>query len=94
MKQNQETPLAKRTVFVLAISVLLLWLGLHVQVLFSTQHGLIRCALTILFSILIAIRPKPKSHTPKPTPLWLLSGASIIGALLLRLVWMTSGIIT
>jgi hypothetical protein len=38
MKQNQDTPLAKRTVFVLAVSVLLLWLGLGVTITFFKGH--------------------------------------------------------
>ncbi len=83
MKQNQDTPLAKRTVFVLAVSVILLWLGLNANTLCSTQHGFIRCTLTLLFAVLIAIRPKPTNTVQKQQPLWLPTTAALFGVICL-----------
>ena len=52
-----------------------LWMALNAPVLYSSQHGGIRFSLTILFSLLILLRPKPDpeegtSRPGHPAPAW------------------------
>lgn len=65
MNENRGSFALKPALAVLTAAALLLWIGLHVSDLFTSQHGTVRCVLTSLFAILILLRPKPKEKTRK-----------------------------
>ena len=65
MNENRGSFALKPVLAALTAAVLLLLIALHVSVLFTSQHGTVRCVLTSLFAILILLRPKPKAKTGK-----------------------------
>ncbi len=60
MNGNRGSSMLRRIVAATAAALLVLWMGLHAERLFSSQHGIIRFSLTTLFAVLILLRPKPK----------------------------------
>ncbi len=65
-KERGSSPL-RLCLAALTVAVLLLWIGLHASILFTSQHGTVRCVLTSLFAVLILLRPKPKTDAVKTT---------------------------
>jgi len=65
MNENRGSSTLKLAVAVMTTAVLLLWIVLHASVLFTSQHGTVRCVLTSLFAVLIFLRPKPESAPEK-----------------------------
>ncbi len=65
MNENRGTTTSKPILAALTLAVLLLWMGLHASILFTSQHGTVRCVLTSLFAVLILLRPKTKAKDAK-----------------------------
>ena len=65
MRKDNEYSITKVTLLTMTSAMLLLWIGLHYQTFFTTQNGFIRAVLSIIFAILILLRPKPVRATRK-----------------------------
>ena len=67
----------------LAVSTLFaVWLMIHIGELTLTQNGFLRFGLTLFFSSLILLRPKPKREGAKPIPAVGIIAAACAGAFL------------
>jgi len=60
MEEKRRISALRWLVVVAGTAAALAWIAAHLQTLFGTQNGLVRCVLTLLFSFLIVIRPKNK----------------------------------
>jgi len=61
MKRKRAYSLVKILLLTAAASLLVLWIGLHAKLFFTTQNGAIRTILSLTFSFLILLRPKPEN---------------------------------